>query len=171
MTTATDGLHRPNHTGLQAVLLGGLAAGLADFFYASIRGVTNGGTWMGPWKSVASGLIGPSARSGGFEVVLLGIALHFFICLVAATLLYFSVKRLTWLRQQWVVLSIIYGIMFLAVMNYVVLPLSQIGRPVYPLAKMYEYIFWHIVLVGLTTSFFITRFFRQHGAVAVRNGG
>jgi hypothetical protein len=160
MTTDIDVLPRPNNSGVQAILLGGFAAGLADFLYASIRRIMNGGTWMDPWKSVASGLLGQDARSGGLGMVLLGVALHFFICFVAAAMLYYILKRLTWLPRQWFVLGVIYGIVFLAVMNYVILPLSQIGRPIYPLANMHVSIFWHIVLVGVTTSFFITRPFR-----------
>ena len=157
MTTNIDAVSQPRNPAVPAILLGGFAAGFADFLYASIRRVMNGGTWMDPWKSVASGLLGQEARSGGLGTVLLGIALHFFICLVAAALLYYLVKRFTWLPRQWFALGVIHGVVFLAVMNYVVLPLSQIGRPVYPLSNMHVSIFWHIVLVGLTTSFFITR--------------
>jgi hypothetical protein len=160
MTTDTD-LPGSNDSGLQAILLGGFAAGFADFLYASIRRIMNGGTWMDPWKSVASGLLGPQARSGGLEMALLGVALHFFICFTAAAMLYHILKRLTWIPRHWLMLGVIYGIAFLAVMNYVILPLSRIGRPVYPLANMHESIFWHIVLVGMTTSFFIARAFRS----------
>lgn len=161
MSTDVADLPKPTRSGLHAILLGGFAAGLADFLYGSIRAIMNGGTWMGPWKSVAVGLLGPQARNGGGAMVLLGTTLHFFICFAAAALLYFIVKRLTWLPRHWIALGILYGIVFLAVMNYVILPLSQIGRPVYPLATMHESIFWHIVLVGLPTSFFVARALRQ----------
>jgi hypothetical protein len=52
---------------------------------------------------------------------------------------------------------VLYGLAVLATMNYVVLPLSQIGRSIYPLNNMHVAAFWHIVLVGIPTAFFISR--------------
>ena len=36
-------------------------------------------------------------------------------------------------------------------------PLSQIGRSIYPLNNMHVTAFWHIVLVGIPTAFFVSR--------------
>lgn len=47
---------------LRAVLLGGFFAGLADFIYPTVKSVMAGGSWMGPWKGVASGLIGKAQQ-------------------------------------------------------------------------------------------------------------
>jgi hypothetical protein len=151
----------PDKIATRAILLSGFAAGLIDFLYASIRATLGGGHWTNPWKGVAGGLIGKAAREGGFEMVALGIALHFFICFAAAALLYFILRRLTWLPRQWLVLGVLYGIAFLAVMNYVILPLSAIGRSIYPLEGLHFTVFWHIVLVGLPTAWFISRGLRQ----------
>ena len=46
-------------------------------------------------------------------------------------------------------------------MNYVILPLSAIGRGIYPLEQLHIHAFWHIVLVGLPTAFFVTRALKQ----------
>ena len=150
-----------NYIATRAILLGGLAAGFADFLFASIKRTLNGGSWTEPWKGVASGLVGKAAREGGFEMVLLGLVLHFLICLGGAALLYVIVRRVKWPPRQWLVLSILYGIVFLVVMNYVILPLSAIGVSIYPLANMHVTAFWHIVLVGLPTAWFISRGLRQ----------
>ena len=148
----------------RAILLGGFTAGLFDFIYPTVKTVLAGGSWMQPWKGVASGLLGRSAHEGGLGIVILGAALHFFICLAAAAMLWFILRRLTWLPRQWIVLGIGYGVAFLAVMNWVVLPLSQIGRPIYPLESLHITAFWHIVLVGLPTAWFISRGLgRAHG--------
>src|SRR6187551_2357327 len=61
-----------NNHARNLVLLAGFMAGLADFLFASITRVMNGGSWMDPWKGVAGCLIGEAAREGGFEIVLLG---------------------------------------------------------------------------------------------------
>src|SRR6187399_2373280 len=142
---------------LRYVLLGGFLAGLDDTIYPTVKTVMAGGEWFRPWKGVASGLLGPAAREGGMEMVALGLALHYFICISAAALLYLLVSRVKFVPRQWIVLGILYGIAFLLTMNYVILPLSAIGQGIYPLEQLHIHAFWHIVLVGLPTAFFVTR--------------
>ncbi|HEU5133784.1 MAG TPA: hypothetical protein VFU13_01450 [Steroidobacteraceae bacterium] len=142
---------------LRGVLLGGFFAGLADFIYPTVKTVMAGMSWMSPWKGVASGLLGQRARDGGLEMVVLGAALHWFICIGAAAILYAVVSRVKWLPRQWLALACIHGIAVLLTMNYVILPLSAIGRGIYPLGELHIHAFWHIVLVGLPTAFFVSR--------------
>ena len=120
-----------------------------------------GGSWMQPWKGVASGVLGKAARNGGIETAVLGTALHFFICIVAAAALYLVVSRLRWLPRNWILLAILHGIAVLLAMNYVILPLSAIGRSIYPLNNLPVSAFWHIVLVGLPTAWFVSRALRK----------
>lgn len=144
-------------TPLRGILLGGFLAGLADTIYPTVKTVMAGKAWWTPWKGVASGLLGQTARDGGMEMVALGLALHYFICISAAALLYFIVSRVKWLPRQWIALGCLHGIAVLLTMNYVILPLSAIGRGIYPLEQLHIHAFWHIVLVGLPTAFFVTR--------------
>ena len=146
-----------NNHARNLVLLAGFTAGLADFLFASITRVMSGGSWMDPWKGVAGCLIGEAAREGGFEIVLLGIALHFFICFAAAAMLYFILKKAPSLPRRWLLVAVVYGIVFMLVMNYVVAPLSRAGRPIYPVETLPINALWHIVLVGLTSAWFVTR--------------
>jgi hypothetical protein len=146
-----------DHPALRGILAGGFCAGLADYIYPTVKSVMDGGEWTRPWKGVASGLLGQAARDGGMEMVVLGAALHFFICLSGAALLYLLVSRVRFLPRQWLLLGILYGIAVLLTMNYVILPLSAIGRGIYPLAQFHVHAFWHIVLVGLPTAFFVAR--------------
>jgi hypothetical protein len=146
-----------NNIALRSILLGGFCAGLADFIYPTVRAVAGGGSWMKPWQGVASGLLGQAARDGGVGVALLGAALHFFIFFSGAALLWLLVSRARFIPRQWFVLGVLYGLAVLATMNYVVLPLSQIGRSIYPLETLHISAFWHIVLVGIPTAFFISR--------------
>jgi len=145
----------------RAVLLGGFFAGLADWIYPTAKTVYGGGSWMQPWTGVASGLLGKAAREGGVETALLGTVLHFFICIVAAAVLYLVVKNLKWLPRNFLLLAVIHGVAVLLAMNYVILPLSAIGRGIYPLATLHISAFWHIVLVGLPTAWFVSRSLRS----------
>jgi len=153
--TATPSNYRL--TPLRGILLGGFFAGLADTIYPTVKTVMAGGEWFRPWKGVASGLLGQTARDGGLEMAALGLALHYFICISAAALLYLLASRVKFVPRQWIVLGVLYGIAFLLVMNYVILPLSAIGRGIYPLEQLHVHAFWHIVLVGLPTAFFVSR--------------
>ena len=156
-------MNTTNNSVVRNVLIGGSLAGLADFIYPTVRTVMRGQPWTQPWKGVASGLLGQTARDGGLEMVALGIALHFFICISGAALLYLLVRRVKFVPRQWVVLGILYGIAVLLTMNYVILPLSQIGRGIYPLEQLHVHAFWHIVLVGLVSAYFVTRAVKAAG--------
>src|SRR4051812_46618405 len=126
-----------NKTAARYVLFGGLCAGLADFIYPTTRALLGGKDWTTPWTGVASGLLGGAAQGGGIGIALLGVALHFFICLSGAALLYLLVSRVRFLPRYWLVLGVLYGIAVLLTMNYVILPLSAIGRSIYPLDKLH----------------------------------
>jgi len=145
------------NTALRGILLGGFFAGLADWIYPTVKTVMSGGSWMRPWKGVAGGLLGQAGRDGGLGMVALGTGLHFFICFVAAAVLYFVVSRLKFLPRNWLLLAVIHGIAVLLTMNYIILPLSAIGQGIYPLNRLHISAFWHIVLVGLPTAFFVSR--------------
>src|SRR4029079_11313303 len=118
-----------------------------DFIYPTVKTVMAGKAWTGPWKGVASGLLGQAARDGGMEMVVLGAALHWFINISATALLYLIVSRVKWLPRQGVALARIHGLGVLLTMNYVILPLSAIGHGIYPLNQLHIHAFWHILLV------------------------
>ena len=159
-TAATTTPSNYQNPALRGILLGGFLAGLADTIYPTVKALMAGKAWFAPWKGVASGLLGQAARDGGVEMAALGLALHYFICISAAALLYFIVSRVRWLPRQWIALGCIHGIAVLLTMNYVILPLSKIGRGIYPLEQLHVHAFWHIVLVGLPTAFFVSRALR-----------
>ena len=102
-------------------------------------------------------MLGQAGRDGGLGMVALGTGLHFFICFVAAAVLYFVVSRLKFLPRNWLLLAVIHGIAVLLTMNYIILPLSAIGQGIYPLNRLHIPAFLHIVLVGLPTGFFVAR--------------
>lgn len=160
MNTAVLGVARTGNPAWRSVLSGGFLAGLADFIYPTLKTVMNGKPWITPWKGVATGLLGQTARDGGIEMAILGAALHFFICISAAFILYLVVKNVKFLPRHWVPLAIIHGLAVLLAMNYVIVPLSQIGIILYPLKTLHINAFWHILLVGLPTGFFVSRALR-----------
>jgi hypothetical protein len=168
MNTVALNVPAANNAAWRYVLLGGFFSGLADFIYPTVKTVMAGGPWFQPWKGVAYGLVGQAARDGGTEMAVLGAALHFFICISAAFILYAVVKNVKFLPRHWVPLAIIHGLAVLLVMNYVIVPLSKIGIVLYPLATLYISAFWHIVLVGIPTGFFVARALREGARQTLR---
>jgi hypothetical protein len=160
-TIAPSNYRRP---ALRGILLGGFFAGLVDFIYPSVKAAMAGNSWMGPWKGVAGGLLGQRAQAGGAEMVLLGASLHWLICFGAAAILYFVVSRVKWLPRQWLALGVIHGVAVLLVMNYVILPLSAIGKSIYPLENLHVSAFFHTLLVGWPTAFFVSRALKAEAA-------
>jgi hypothetical protein len=51
-------------------------------------------------------------------------------------MLYFILKKAPSLPRRWLLVAVVYGIVFMLVMNYVVAPLSRAGRPIYPVETL-----------------------------------
>jgi hypothetical protein len=148
----------------RGILLGGFTAGFIDIVYPTVNTLMAGGSPMRPWLGVASGLLGAPAREGGIGMVALGLFLHLLICVSAAAVFFMIVRKLPWFVRQWLLAGVVFGFGFLLVMNYVILPLSQIGQPLYAGEKFAWAILSHILMIGLPIAFFVTRGIRQAGA-------
>ena len=139
------------------IVLGGLTSGLIDLVYASAQTALKGGSVLRPWKGVAGGLLGRAALDGGAGIALLGVALHFVITFGAATILALILWSLPWFRSRPLITGVLFGFGFLLVMNYVILPLSAIGRPIYVGQGFLPAIVGHIIMMGLPIAWFVTR--------------
>src|SRR5438309_11755167 len=94
----------------QPILLGGLIAGTLDISYACIFSYIRRGTRPSVvLQSVASGALGRSAYEGGAKTAALGLAFHFLIALIAATVFYLSIRGLRFMITQAVICGILYG--------------------------------------------------------------
>ena len=144
------------------VALAGVVGATCDIVYAILFY-----GWMGVpterlLQSVASGLLGKASFGGGWATAALGLALHYAIVLVAATLFYAIARRWAWLRDEPVSAGLVYGIAIYAVMNFVVLPLSAYPFTMtFPLLCTATGLLVHMIGVGLPISL-ITR--RAHSA-------
>ena len=78
-------------------------------------------------QSIASGVLGRAAYSGGAATVLLGIAFHLLISIVAALLYVIASDRWAGLRRHPWLAGIAYGTVVFAVMRYIVVPLSAVA--------------------------------------------
>jgi hypothetical protein len=136
----------------RALLVGTLAVGILDladaFIFFGLRGVSP----VRILHSIAAGLLGRDAFSGGARTAALGAALHFFIafCIVATFL--FASRRLTLLTRRPIVWGVVYGVAVWLVMNFVVLPLSAAGRGALAWPVVVNGLLIHMFGVGLPAS-------------------
>jgi hypothetical protein len=136
-----------------AIGVGGLIAGTLDLLQA---GILFG--WDIP-LAIAGGLLGRQAFQGGVGTYILGVLLHFFIALSAATIYYAASRRLVFLKEHPLVCGLFFGAAVEEVMNLAVLPLSALhARGPYKLHDLLLGLLVHMVVVGLPISFSIRRF-------------
>ena len=109
---------------LQAILLGGFAAGTADIISALGN---QGGRVVGVMQYIASGLIGKVAFDGGGLTVAFGFLVHFGLTTIMAALFVLAARRweILW-RNPWPV-GLVYGALLFAAMNYVIVPHSAVA--------------------------------------------
>jgi hypothetical protein len=145
--TATMSVRRGGNILLPA-LVGGCTAAALD---AASAFHTFG--WRMP-KGIAGGLLGASAAQGGAGTWVLGLALHFFILIVAAALYGAASWRWTFMRVNFLLCGVYYGISIFLFMNLIVVPHSAFPIPMgpFPVSGLIKGIVAHIVLVGLPIS-------------------
>lgn len=133
-----------------AVLAGGLAGGSLDILFAILFAAYNGVPAMRLLQSVASGLLGPSAYTGGVPVAALGFLLHFAMAFAWATLFLLVSRHVPLLVRHPLPSGALFGIAVFLIMRFVVLPLSAFPHPVSfkPLATTLD-LLSHIFLFGI----------------------
>jgi len=145
MTIARASLLRP-------ILAGGALAGTFDMIAAFVT--------FGPGvpRAIAGGLLGRSAFHGGAGTWILGFLLHYFIAFSAAAVYCLSSRRLVFLKTNWLVCGLFYGIAVFLVMNLVVLPLCALhAMGPYQYRGLVQGILVHMLIIGLPISLSLNR--------------
>lgn len=136
---------------ISSIVLGGLVGGACDIAYAIIFSNLRSGVAPGRiLQSVASGLLGSDAFTGGTPTATLGLGLHFFMALLWAAAYVIASGRIPLLVRQPIVCGAAFGAFVYACMNLVVIPLSRFPtKPSYPLAILATGLFVHMFLFGV----------------------
>lgn len=124
------------------------------------------------FQSIAAGLLGRESFSGGVTTASLGAVLHCVISLGVATAYYFAARNWSWLRARPVMSGVLYGGIVYAVMNRVVIPLSNARQPSFNPAWFAANFGGHLLLIGLPLAFIVHwSAQRKGGEVRDRDGG
>lgn len=114
---------------VKAILVGGLTAGVMDLSFAFTFWALKGAAPVAVLRGIATGLLGPAARTGDAPVFL-GLASHFLLSLLFAAAFVLAASRVAPLGRlsPWLA-GPLYGVAVYFLMNRVVLPLSNFAVP------------------------------------------
>jgi hypothetical protein len=142
----------------RALLLGTLTVGTLDILDAIIFfGLRNHVAPIRIFQSIAAGLLGRAAFSGGLGTAMLGGALHYFIAFMVVAAYFVLSRYIVMLRQRPSLYGPLYGIGVYLFMNFVVLPLSNAGSPSRALPVVFNGLLIHVFGVGLPSALFAAR--------------
>jgi hypothetical protein len=153
--TTMEATSSPIRSAFLAVGVGGFVAGTIDLLQACILF-----GWDIP-LAIAGGLLGPQAAdNGGAGTYILGVLLHFFIA-SAAAIYYAASRTLVFLRENWLVCGLFFGMAVELTMRLIVLPLSALhARGPYKLNDLILGLVVHMFVVGLPIAYSVRRFAR-----------
>jgi hypothetical protein len=139
-----------------AIIVGGLVAGTLDAVLAFVS------FGCGMPRGIASGLLGRKALDGGAAAWALGLALHYLIALLAAAAYCGASRRLPFLKANFVLCGLCYGVGVYLVMNLVVVPLSAFPFPTGPftVSALIHGLVGHMLIIGLPISISLRLFSR-----------
>ena len=145
----------------QPIFLGGLIAGTLDLTAACVY------SWLRAnvspitvFQAIASGVLGRESFTGGAKTAALGVALHFLIATVATAVFYFVSRKWLFLVERPIVAGLLYGIPVYLVMNFVVLPLSQVQMRPQPISVRIVNLVILMFCIGLPIALIVRRFAR-----------
>jgi hypothetical protein len=143
-----------DRSGLWAVLVGGSIAGTLDILFAISFAGYGGVSPAGLLQTVASGLLGNAAFSGGIPTAALGLVLHFGMSYLWAGIFVGAARRLPRLVRQPMLSGVLFGVAVFLTMRLVVLPLSAFPYPVTfkPLSTILD-LLSHTFLFGVPIAF------------------
>ena len=149
-------------TAFQTILAATLIAGSLDITAAFISVYVRGTHPIKVLYYVASGVFGrETAYNSGWGMALLGLIFHYLIALLFSLFLFFVYPSLkSWLKNK-IFIGVLYGIFVWAIMNKIVVPLSNTppGKP--NLQSMIIACAILVVCIGIPIAWIVDRFYSR----------
>ena len=140
---------------LRAILAAGLICGTLDGLSAL---ALSSGHFVRLFQAIAFALLGPSSFQGGAATVALGVAIHYSVALTAAAVYFAASRALPILLARALPFGILYGVCVHLVMQFVVLPMTAIGRRPFNPRGFLIGLAIHMVIVGPSIALSLRRF-------------
>ena len=144
-----------------------LVAGVLDISSAFILYYRKGVSPIGVLQGVAAGLIGrEAAMAEELAPAALGLAIHFFIAFVVASVFYLASREFVFLTRHAVISGLLYGVVVYGFMYWIVMPLAYpIVHP--SLSRDLTAVCVHMLLIGLPIALIVRQYSRPQ--LATRN--
>ena len=144
---------------LQAGLIVGTLDILSAFIYYYIKtGKTN---FLVIFKFIASGIFGKDAGAGGTGMIVAGFILHYAIAFSFTVFFFWVYPKVNVMSKNRIVTGIVYGLFVWALMNLVVVPLSNTVHRPFKIEGALINMGILIVCIGLPLSFMANTFFKK----------
>jgi hypothetical protein len=142
-----------------AILVGGTLVAVLDLASAIIPWLPSGVPPIRILQAVAAGLYGRESFQGGWSTALVGLACHVLIAFTWTTAFYLASRKLRVMTERPILSGVLYAEIVYGVMNYVVMPLSAIGRgPRYNWQHLISGPVGHVFFVGLPIALAVRHF-------------
>jgi hypothetical protein len=109
--------------------IGGLLIALGDMAFATTLWFTwNADGVTKVFQSIAVGVLGKASYEGGVQAAALGAGLHLFMATMFVVAYILVARRMPDLLRKPFLYGPLYGVLLYVIMNFVVMPLSRVGR-------------------------------------------
>jgi hypothetical protein len=161
MSASASPLTTERSRAFPAILWATLIAGILDISSAFILAYPKSVAPNQVLQGVAAGLVGrESAVKGGLATAGLGLAIHFFIAFVVATVFYMASRKLVYLTRHPIISGLLYGVVVYGVMYWIVMPLAY--PIVHPSASRdVTAVCVHMFLIGMPIALIVRRYSRS----------
>ena len=103
----------------------------------------------------AGGRAASAILFGGLTAAGIGVASHLGIAVAAAAVYVLAAARNPWLKSQWIIGGLVFGVCVFGIMNAIVVPLSAAPRRMpAPDMLLVQGLVVHMILVGLPIAWF-----------------
>src|ERR1700682_1945838 len=158
MSAPASALMTERSQAFPAIAWAGLIAGVLDISSAFILSYPKGVGPIRVLQGVAAGLVRrESAAKGGLATAGVGLAIHFFIAFVVASVFYMASRKLAFLTRHPVISGLLYGVVVYGFMYWIVMPLAypvvlpSVSRDVTAVCV-------HMFLIGLPIGLIMRRY-------------
>ncbi len=144
----------------KAILFAWLTAGSLDILTAFVHYyLKTGKNPIGVLNYVASGVFGTPAFTGGTAMAFWGLAFHYMVAFGFTLFFFYIYPRFKFLSANKILTAIGYGLFAWTVMNLVVLPMSNVPRPVFHLSNAMIAATILIFMIGLPITLIISKYY------------
>ncbi|WP_448702841.1 hypothetical protein ACFGVR_10845 [Mucilaginibacter sp. AW1-3] len=110
-------------------------------------------------KYIASALFGAAAITGGTDMVIIGLLMHYCIAYFFTALYFFLYPRLGGITQNNILLGVMYGLFIWLLMNLIVVPFTKIPHSHMHIPQTVINILILIVMIGVPLSIITNNFY------------